>query len=79
MRENVAMKARRLLVEGRVRIIYVTDDEADIAAEVRGDSARIYSSGYSMGEGWFCDCAARGTCAHVRAVMLVTVVRGGPS
>ena len=79
MRESAHTKARRLLVEGRVRVVQVSDDEGYVAAEVRGDSARVYGVGYEIGEGWRCDCPTFGVCSHVRAVQLVVIVRQGPS
>ncbi len=74
MRENAAAKARRLLSEGRLDVRKVEADE--IAAYVRGDSAEVYSVGYTPA-GWYCDCSARGRCSHVMALQLVTLVRRG--
>jgi uncharacterized Zn finger protein len=71
--ENAAAKARRLLVEGRVRVLFADDDY--LGAEVRGDTGRIYVAGFEDGA-WFCDCPARSHCAHVRALMLIAV-KGG--
>lgn len=79
MRENAASKGRRLLLEGRVRVLQVSDDEGFVSAEVRGDSARVYIVNYELAGGWRCDCPTRGVCSHIRAVMLVTIVREGPS
>jgi hypothetical protein len=73
MRETIDAKARRLLVETRVRIIDCDEENGVIAAEVRGD-CRLYSAGRDA-EGWFCSCAARtANCAHVRALRLVTIL-----
>ena len=76
MREDAATKARRLLAEGRVTVRTITADE--IVAEVRGDSARTYSTRYDP-SGWACTCDARSRCSHVRAVMLITLEPKGGS
>jgi uncharacterized Zn finger protein len=71
-RESAAAKARRLLVEGRVRIVSV---DRGVRAEVRGDSARLYDVSWFDDGGWRCDCRAYGrACSHVQAVQLVVVV-----
>jgi uncharacterized Zn finger protein len=72
MRENAHTKARRLLVEGRIRVISVSEDDGHVTAEVRGDSARVYVVSYDNGT-WCCDCATFGVCSHIKAVQLVTV------
>lgn len=69
-REDAAAKARRLLAEGRVTVRTITTDQ--IVAEVRGDSARAYSTRWDPG-GWHCDCDALSRCSHVRAVQLITL------
>jgi uncharacterized Zn finger protein len=74
VRENAAVKARRLLVEGRVRVLAADEDGGHVAAEVRGDSACIYAVTYEAGAGWRCDCPTLGVCSHIRAVQLVVVV-----
>ena len=71
-------KARRLLIEGRLIVTYV-DDLDFIQATCRGDSGEVYELGYGSYEGttdWYCTCPARTTCAHLKALMLVTVRRG---
>jgi uncharacterized Zn finger protein len=74
-RESAALKARRLLVEGRVRVLSANEDDGYVSAEVRGDSARVYAVSYEAGDGgWRCDCPTRGACSHVRAVQLICVV-----
>lgn len=74
-RENAAAKARRLLVEARVRILSANEDNGHVSAEVRGDTARVYAVDYEAGEGgWSCTCPARGACAHLQAVQLIFVV-----
>jgi hypothetical protein len=73
VRESVDSKARRYLVEARVRILACDDEAGLIEAEVRGDS-RLYSTGRDA-EGWYCSCAARTPdCSHVRALRLVSVL-----
>jgi uncharacterized Zn finger protein len=73
VRENAATKGRRLLVEGRVRVLEV-DEYAGVAlAEVRGDSSAVYSVSRDE-RGWHCDCEARTRCSHVVALQLVTAL-----
>jgi uncharacterized Zn finger protein len=70
MRENYAAKARRYLVEGRLTVRRA--DPLTITATCRGDSAEIYRVGYADGV-WYCHCPAIGRCAHMAALMLVSV------
>jgi uncharacterized Zn finger protein len=73
MRETAALKARRLLCEGRVTVLRVDGDVVE--ATVRGDSAAVYRVGHDPARGWRCDCPAyRPACSHVRAVQLVVVL-----
>ena len=73
MRESAFEKSRRLLTEGRVRLLAV--DNNHLSAEVRGDSAKVYVVSHEPGEEWMCDCASYGRrCSHIQAVQLVTVV-----
>lgn len=73
MRENAATKGRRLLVEGRLRVLEV-DEYAGVAmGEVRGDSSGIYIV-FRDERGWRCDCPAKTTCSHIVALQLVTCV-----
>lgn len=73
VRETVDAKARRYLVEARIRVLRCDEDAGHLEAEVRGD-CRIYSAGRD-GEGWFCTCAARTVdCSHVRALRLITIL-----
>lgn len=44
MRETVDAKARRYLIEARVRVLHCDENAGIIEAEVRGDS-RLYSTG----------------------------------
>jgi uncharacterized Zn finger protein len=69
MREDARTKAIRMLGEGRILLEHVKG--RSIVATVRGDSGAIYRVSHEAG-GWSCDCEARSTCSHVRAVMLVT-------
>lgn len=69
MREGVEAKGRRYLVEGRLRVTRL--DERTVAAVCRGGGA-IYALGHD-GEAWSCSCPARGRCAHLIALQLVTV------
>ena len=70
-RENAATKARRLLTEGRLMVSFAAGNL--IEADVRGDSGHIYHVIHSPGK-WSCNCAARGRCSHVSAVMLIAAV-----
>lgn len=74
-REAAFEKGRRLLLEGRVRILRVDEENGEVQAEVRGDTARIYTVWHDREDGWHCDCSAYGNCSHRRAVQLVVVVR----
>jgi uncharacterized Zn finger protein len=74
-RENSTIKARRLVVEARVRVRQVDEHAGLVLAEVRGDSGRVYPVTYRHGV-WRCECDARGTCSHIRAAMLVVVTGG---
>lgn len=71
-REGAEAKARRYLTEGRLLVQAVTDTR--IAATVRGDGA-LYRAGHNPVDRWHCSCPARGRCAHVLALQLVTVRR----
>jgi uncharacterized Zn finger protein len=69
-RENVSAKGRRYLAEGRLVITRV--EGRSIRAGCRGDGA-VYLLGHGA-RGWFCDCPARGRCAHLVALGLVTAL-----
>jgi hypothetical protein len=71
MREIAERKGRRYLAEGRLIVEQV--DVVGIRATCRGGGA-VYSLGYEN-EHWHCDCPAVGRCAHLVALMLVTVRR----
>ena len=72
-RKSVEAKARRLLPEGRLIVERVDGDL--VVASCRGDSGEVYTVGHDPGRGWHCSCPARGTCSHLRALMLVVVRR----
>lgn len=70
-RETRTAKAARYLAEGRVTVTRVSGDLAD--AVVRGDSGEHHVSHDPAG--WHCTCPARGRCAHVAALALITTRR----
>jgi hypothetical protein len=72
MRETVASKAERLILQRRVFI--TAADSAGVAARVRGDHG-VYVTSFEHGS-WTCSCphVARTTlCSHARAVAHVWV------
>jgi uncharacterized Zn finger protein len=71
MRENAAVKARRLLSEGRVDVRY--RQGRDLKAVVRGDSGEEYETGYVAGQS-YCGCPAFGRCSHFMALQLIAVM-----
>ena len=74
-RENSATKARRYLIEARVRVIDCDEANGVITAEVRSDGSRIYVAGRETEGSWFCDCAAWSeNCAHINALKLISVL-----
>ena len=76
MREAADVRARRLLVEGRLRVLEASEDNGYIAATCRGDSGSEWDVAYEDGA-WRCECPAWGygkRCAHVRALQLVCVM-----
>jgi uncharacterized Zn finger protein len=66
-RESAQTKGRRYLIEGRLRLLLVHG--ARIYAEVRGNG-ETYHCGHVKGR-WWCECPARGTCAHLVSLQLV--------
>jgi hypothetical protein len=70
MRESAQAKGRRYVVEGR--LVVRSLDDASAVADCRGDGA-IYSLGYDE-RGWWYSCAAKGRCAHLLALGLVTAL-----
>jgi hypothetical protein len=71
-REDAAAKARRLLAEGRLRVLGA--DERSAQAVCCGDSGAAYRVAAEDGR-WQCSCEARGRCSHIRALALVVVLR----
>ena len=71
-KETAETKARRLLAEGRVRVLWSTD--LAVTAHVRGDSG-VYDVAWTRLPGrWSCTCACYGqSCSHVAAVKAITV------
>lgn len=70
-RENAAVKARRILVEGRVTVTACGPGFA--RALVRGDGAVHEATEDARGR--LCTCEARGLCAHSLALGLITAPR----
>jgi len=68
-RESVLDKARRLLAEDRVQVLFATEHR--VTARVRGDGG-VRDVSWDHGT-WDCTCAAYGTCSHRLAVKLVTM------
>jgi hypothetical protein len=74
VRETIDAKARRYLVEARVRVLFCDEEAGIIETEIRGDSG-LYATGRDEEGCWFCDCAARTHhCAHVRALRLIAIL-----
>jgi hypothetical protein len=68
VRDNAAAKGKRYLSEGRLIVEHV--DAAGIRAV-----CPVMGSVYGLGcdnERWYCNCPARGLCAHLVALQLVT-------
>lgn len=72
-RGNIQDRGRRLLIEGRLRLVQVSAEI--VRAECRG-SATVHRLGYQAGQ-WRCSCFAKGLCSHLVALQLV--VLGGAS
>ena len=70
-RESKQLKAMRLLVTGRLRVLRV--DRDFIAAECRGDSGEVYNLLWKH-QRWSCSCAARTDCSHLNALWAVVAV-----
>jgi len=70
-RENAQAKGRRMLTEGRLRVLRI-ERSGLIVAECRGDSGEVYTLGFEpMWGQWRCTCEAKGRCSHIIALMLV--------
>lgn len=69
-RENAEGKGRRYLSEGRLTVELV--DGRKVVASCRG-ADDIYNLGFDpRARAWRCTCPARGRCAHLVALQLVT-------
>ena len=73
-RESAEVKARRLLVEGRV--IVEMAGPGYFTATVRG-SGDVHVVTYGPG-GWSCTCPARSSCSHLCAAALVAAPNPPP-
>ena len=70
-------KAFRLLVEGKVRVTFVSEAGYLIHATVQGDNGNYFvDHGLTRESRWTCSCPARSDCSHMRAVQQVTTERG---
>jgi uncharacterized Zn finger protein len=74
-RENAVAKGRRLLTEGRLRVLDVGAGTA--SAECRGDSGMTYVLGRDTSGRWSCSCEAKGRCSHLIALQLVVALTPG--
>lgn len=70
-RNDKRMKAMRLLVTGRLRILRV--DSNFISAQCKGDSGAMYELLWKDGL-WTCSCPARTDCSHLNALWAVVSV-----
>jgi hypothetical protein len=68
-RESVEAKALRYIGEQRLHVQAITS--STVRAECRGADA-TYTLSWD-GRAWSCSCPARGRCAHLLALWLVTV------
>lgn len=73
-REDVHVKGRRLLVEGRLELRRI--DARSVSARCRGDSGELYKLGYYEEGRWYCACPARSRCSHLTALMLCVLKPG---
>jgi hypothetical protein len=69
-RETITEKAARLAGTGRITLRLLSDEA--IVAQVRGDSAKVYRTGWDPA-GWFCSCDAVGRCSHILATQLIVL------
>jgi uncharacterized Zn finger protein len=70
--ESVERKALRYIAEGRLTVRSVGEGLFPIVAECRGGEDN-YVLGYDAAKDeWRCTCPARGRCAHLVALQLVT-------
>jgi hypothetical protein len=73
VKENINAKAQRYLCEARVRVVFCDEHNGVVTADVRGSGAS-YVAGRGDERGWYCDCKARGECAHIAALKFVCVL-----
>lgn len=66
---DVLSSARWYLTNGR--LLVRETGAGRVTATCRGSRA-TYGLGFSPSRGWWCDCTARGDCAHLIALYLVT-------
>lgn len=71
-RETIEQKAGRYLREGRLTVRSLAGRRVHAVCSGSAD----YELGHSSDDGWWCDCPAYKTCAHLRALQLVVVPRG---
>ena len=78
-RENVVAKAHRLLTSGRIFVVGAS--RAEITTRARGDSGRVYETGFEdQRRSCWCDHRAVSTpCSHIVAVRLIFVESGSPT
>jgi uncharacterized Zn finger protein len=74
-RENAQAKGRRLLTEGRLRVLAVDESSGTTSAECRGDSGLTYGVGRDEAGRWHCTCEAKGRCSHQVALQLVVAFK----
>jgi hypothetical protein len=72
MRESIGEKAGRYRLEGRLVLRRLDEHAGVVDADCRGNGA-VYALGHDE-SGWFCNCAARGDCAHLEALRRVVGV-----
>jgi len=73
VRENAVAKGRRYVAEGRLVVRALDEYGGSVLADCRGAGA-VYAVGRDERGGWFCQCPARGTCAHLAALQLVVAL-----
>lgn len=70
MRESAEQKGRRYLTEGRLVVLAVDRRKVEAACRGEGDDYRVRFD--PDRQAWRCSCPARGRCAHLVALRLVT-------
>lgn len=73
MRDSAGEKGRRYVGEGRLIVRNVDEDAGTAEADCRGGGA-VYACGRDDRGLWFCECPARGICAHLEALRLVVAL-----